>query len=65
VNFQQGIFAVVVDVATARPPAVHAQVFVQVAADSALDAQVTAAQMAACHPGVVMPLSATIVSMVA
>lgn len=64
-NFDQGVFAVVVQVATSRPPAAHAQVFVQVAADSPSQAVAIAAQMAASVPGVVMPVGTQIVGMVA
>lgn len=64
-NFDQGVFAVVVQVATSRPPAAHAQVFVQVAADNASQAVQIATQMAAGNRGVVMPVGAQIVGMVA
>lgn len=64
-NFDQGVFAVVVQVATSRPPAAHAQAFFQIAADSPTQAIKIATQMAAGHPAVVMPVGAQIVSMVA
>ena len=60
-----GVFTVAVDVATSRPPAAHATVFVHVAADSDVAAPEMAALMATCHPAVVMPVGTTIVSMVA
>lgn len=53
-------FSVVVDVATARPPKVDAQVFVQVIADHWIDAMWQAAAMADCHPHVVMVLQAKV-----
>lgn len=57
------VFAVKVGFAVARPPsAANIQhTFVQVAADSATDAQLIAAQMVASKLGVVMPTSTQIV----
>lgn len=59
-NDQSGVFAVIVAVALSRPPRVEAQVFVPVQADDAVKATQLAAQMAALHPLVVMPVGACV-----
>jgi hypothetical protein len=55
-------FTVEVEVATARPPKAHAQAWVQVIADHHIDASWQAAAMVACHPHVVMVLSAKVIA---
>lgn len=55
------IITVEVDVATARPPRVHRQMYVQVEAPGPIAAILLALQMAATHPNVVMPVGARVV----
>lgn len=51
-----------VDVATRRPPARHAQVWVWVAVERNWAYAVeVACQMAACHPQVIMPIDARVI----
>lgn len=54
------IYTVYVGVAMARPPREDDIVRVRVEARSAAEARLVACQIAACHPGVVMPVSAEV-----
>lgn len=56
------VFAAEVDVSLGRPPRTDATIYYQIAADSSVDAQLIACQMAACHPRVVMPVASRLVS---
>lgn len=52
------VYRVEIDVATARPPGPHETLYVDVDAVSDHDAVLAACQLAACRPGVVMPVAA-------
>lgn len=55
------ILQVEVDVATARPPRVHARTWTWVSAETAVEAELTAIAMAECDPRVVMVVGARII----
>lgn len=56
-----GVYRVEVDVATARPPRPHATLYVDVEAVDGYDAELIACQLAACRPGVVMPVGSLVI----